>query len=44
MKTLRMATVLVPLAQAPALACDEECAPGFVFDDTVATCVRVTTS
>jgi hypothetical protein len=44
MRALRMTIVLTGLAQGPALACDEECAPGFVFDDTLATCVRVVSS
>jgi hypothetical protein len=44
MRTLRMTVVLIGIAQGPVLACDEECAPGFAFDDTLATCVRVATS
>ena len=44
MKTLRLAIVLLGLWQGPVLACNEECAPGFVFDDAQGTCVRITTS
>lgn len=44
MTALRLAVVLLVLAQAPVLACDEECSPGFAFDDAQGTCVRVTTS
>ena len=35
---------LLALAGVPAVACDETCAPGFYFDDALATCVRITTS
>lgn len=44
MRSIWLATVLVVFGQLAALACDEECAPGFVFDDAQATCVRVGTS
>jgi hypothetical protein len=36
--------MLVALGAASAMACDEECAPGFYFDDEQATCIRITTS
>ena len=44
MLVIALLTVAQVLAQAPAFACDEECAAGFVFDDKLGTCVRVTTS
>jgi hypothetical protein len=44
MRALGIAVMLFGLAHGAALACDEECAPDFVFDDRRATCVRATTS
>jgi hypothetical protein len=44
MDALNAAVLLFALAVGPAAACDEACAPGFVFDDALATCVRVATS
>ena len=43
MKSLRIASVPLALAQGPALARHGERAPGFPFDK-LATCVRITAS
>ncbi len=44
MKKLCVAMLLLLLGQGISVACDEECAPGFVFDDAQGTCIRVSTS
>jgi hypothetical protein len=44
MRSVWLAAVLIAFGHWAALACDEECATGFVFDDAQGTCVRVGTS